>query len=317
MAFALVANVWMAGMTFLDALTRARVRYHHTGEAEITLCCPFCQANRGEPDTEFRFNVNIKTGAGHCWHAGCGFKSRNAVFAVLKELHVEGAFQLEDEAQEATQQEPVALPRDFQPLTRMVDDLDRAALNYLLRRGVTREQIAEHRVGVSYGGRYGYRVVFPVMSDGALRGLVARDFTGTQTPKYLNSPGDKWFWGFQPEAETVVLAEGIIKALKIRTATGASAAALLGHALTVPQRRQLDGSRCKHVVLWPDPDRVGRQGVCKIADDLVGSWPGAVSVVWPVSKPADDMTLTEIQTAWKTAASYTWTVCQKMSLYTG
>ena len=305
-------------MTFLDALTRARVRYRRAGGDEICLCCPFCQANRGEPDNEFRFNVNIKTGAGHCWHSGCGFKSRNSVFAILRELHVEGAFQLDGEQPaQAVPQEPVTLPRDFQPLTRVVDDLDRTALNYILKRGVTREQIAEHRIGVSYGGRYGYRVVFPVMEGKMLRGIVARDFTGTQTPKYLNSPGDKWFWGFDSEAETVVLAEGIIKALKIRTATGISAAALLGHALTVPQRQQLDRSQCKHVVLWPDPDRVGRQGVCKIADDLVGSWPGAVSVVWPVAKPADDMTMAEIQDAWKNVTPYTWTVCQKMSLAAG
>jgi hypothetical protein len=301
-------------MTFLDALTRARVRYRRAGGGEICLCCPFCMANRGEPDTEFRFNVNIKTGAGHCWHSGCGFKSRSAVFAILKELHVEGAFQLEGEQPAQAPQEPVTLPRDFQPLTHVVDDLDRTALNYLLKRGVMREQIVAHRIGVSYGGRYGYRVVFPVMEGKMLRGIVARDFTGTQTPKYLNSPGDKWFWGFQPEAETVVLAEGIIKALKIRTATGVSAAALLGHALTVSQRQQLDRSQCKHVVLWPDPDRVGRQGVCKIADDLVGSWPGAVSVVWPVAKPADDMPMAEIQEAWKNATPYTWCTCQKMSL---
>jgi DNA primase len=182
---------------------------------------------------------------------------------------------------------------------------------------VTREQIVEHRIGVSYGGRYGYRVVFPIMEGKTLRGIVTRDFTGTQTPKYLNSPGDKWFWGFQPEAETVVLAEGIIKALKIRTATGVSAAALLGHALTAPQRQQLDRSQCKHVVLWPDPDRVGRQGVCKIADDLVGSWPGAVSIVWPVVKPADDMTMAEIQDVWKNATPYTWCMCQRMSLSAG
>jgi hypothetical protein len=62
---------------------------------------------------------------------------------------------------------------------------------------------------------------------------------------------------------------------------------------------------------------VGRQGVCKIADDLVGSWKGAVSVVWPVAKPADDMTMAEIQEAWKNTTPYTWTVCQKMSLASG
>jgi DNA primase len=146
---------------------------------------------------------------------------------------------------------------------------------------------------------------------------VARDFTGEQTPKYLNSPGDKYMWGFQPDVDTVVLAEGIIKAMRIRTATGQHTATLLGHALASAQRKQLESSKCQHVVLWPDPDRVGRQGVCKIADDLVGSWPGKVSVVWPVSKPADDMTMAEIQDAWKNATPYTWCTCQKMSLAAG
>lgn len=306
-------------MNFLDALNRSRIRFRRSGGStnDAYLCCPFCRSTRGVPDTEFRLSVNILTGAGHCWHAGCGFKSRHAVFAILKELHVDGAFQIEGEEQEPVQQEPIRLPADFQMLNHASDDLDRIALNYLLNRGVTRMQIESNHVGVSYCGRYRYRIVFPVEEGKSLRGIVARDFTGEQTPKYLNSPGDKYMWGFQPDVDTVVLVEGIIKAMRIRTATGQHTAALLGHALVPAQRKQLESSKCQHVVLWPDPDRVGRQGVCKIADDLIGSWPGKVSVVWPVSKPADDMTIPELQSAWELVVPYGWGIDQMICLDTG
>ncbi len=295
-------------MTFLDALAMARVRWRRNGD-EVSLRCPFCPARRGEEDTGGSLHVNLNSGAGHCWHASCGFKSRHAVAAVLRELRitesVEGA-----EPEETQLAEPVRLPRDFAPLVKPQGDLDRRALEYLLNRGITRGQIQEHGIGVSFAGRYAWRVVVPVRVGDDLRGIVARSFAGG-TPKYLNSPGDKWLFGFDPEAGEVTLAEGVFKALRLERA-GRSAAALLGHDLTDNQLGQIRDSACQRVTLWPDPDKAGREGVVGVADKLMADWRGEVRVAWPIIKPADEATLEELRSA--ETREWSWTVRQKLLL---
>lgn len=294
-------------MTFLDTLSRNRVRYRRSpGSNEVQLCCPFCG------DHEFRFSVNIRSGAGHCWHASCGYKSRYAVFTVLRQLKI-AADSLDTEGADAqTPPEPVVLPKDFQLLTRVYDDLDRKALNYLLRdRKISRSQIKERKIGVSYCGRYAYRVIIPVLVADQLKGIVARDFTGTQKPKYLNSKGEKYLYGFDPTADTCVLAEGVFKSLRLELA-GFSSAALLGHDLTDTQFAQLKNSACRKVILFPDPDPVGRRGVANIADKLVDDWSGEVQIIWPVTKPADEMPLVDLRAV--TPQPYDWGLAQQILL---
>ena len=303
-------------MTFLDALNQSRIRFLRSNGSpnNVYICCPFCLSRRGTADTQFRFSINAVTGAGHCWHASCGYRARHAICSVLKELSVVGNVQFDQDVPSVPQREPIELPSDFCLLSKTSDSLDRIALRYLIKRGVTTNQIERYGVGVSYCGRYRYRIIFPVWEGQKLRGLVARDFTGNQIPKYLNSPGEKYLWGFDPTKKTVVLAEGIVKSLKIMSATGASSSALLGHSLTPSQRIQIESSQCKHIVLWPDPDRVGRDGVCKVAHDLTEMWNGNVSIVWPVTAPADEMGLEDIKKASLHAAPYSWALDQTILL---
>jgi hypothetical protein len=193
------------------------------------------------------------------------------------------------------------LPADFQVLTRAYDDLDYQAQQYLQRRGVTPTQIKQYRIGVSYSGRYAYRILFPIYAEGKLRGVNARDFTGHQQPKYLLSSGEKYLYGFNPKAHTVILSEGVIKALRIaQVASNACSAALLGHHLTETQLGQLEQSSCQHAIVYPDPERVGYAGAAAVAARLVEHWQKEnaqkkVSVVRFVTTPADDAPLPVIQ----------------------
>ena len=290
-------------MTFLDILSRSRIPFHRTGD-EVQLCCPFCESQRGEPDTRFCFSINIRKDVGHCWHADCNYKSRHATAAILRQLRIEASCDRAVDAEEILVEEQVTLPNDFQVLTAAsTDELDQRAYGYLVQRGITPTQITRRKIGVSYCGRYAYRIIVPVWVHGKLKGIVARDFTGRQKPKYLNSRGDKYLYGFDPEQTTCVLVEGVFKALRIER-TGKRAAALLGHSLTPTQLTQLRDSQCRRVILFPDPDKVGRKGVVTIADQLREEWQGEIQVVWPVTVPADEMRLAALAAV--TAHPYSW-----------
>ena len=303
-------------MTFIEVLARRRVPFRTSG-VEVQLNCPWCPERRGEEDFNFCLHINTHSGAGHCWHASCEFKGRHLLFLVLKKLQIQtNELVLEGEAPEEAPPEPVELPRDFQVLSKAYDDLDRQALQYLTRRGITREQILRNRIGVSYQGRFAYRIIFPVWVGKELKFINARDFTGNQVPKYLNTRGDKYLFHFNPKAEICILSEGAFKALRIAQIVGPgfTSASLLGHDLTKNQLEQLQDSSCQQIVLWPDPDMVGRKGMLKIADTLSENWNGAVEIVWPVTTPADEQTLEDLGTLLKAKASYGWSLRQQILL---
>jgi hypothetical protein len=296
-------------MNFAQALLYKGVRFRESGDGRTHLNCPFCP-ERGKPaDTQLRLCVHAVQGWGRCMH--CDWKHRWAILPVLRQLGLAPEdldLDLEGAGPPAEPPEPVVLPEDFMRLTHAIDDLDQQALAYVRKRGVTPEQIRHHKIGVSYVGRYAYRVIFPLYVEGKLCGINARDFTGHQEPKYLLSKGEKHLYNFNPKAHTVILSEGVIKALKIEQVTPACSASLLGHDLTDTQFRQLKASACRHAILYPDPlflnrpyemthpsEFASRKGVLGIADRLAEDWSGKVSLVHPVKRPADDAPLSELK----------------------
>lgn len=278
-------------MNFQDALDHRGIRYRRTGD-KVHINCPFCPS-RGKPaDNKMRLCVHAKEGWGKCLH--CDWTRRTAVNAVLKQLGITTSVSGFERSQAEQEHVTIYLPEDFSGLWE--NGLDDQALDYVLKRGITKEQIKRHRIGVSYSGTYAYRVIFPVYVGDNLQCINARDFTGRKKPKYLLSKGEKCLAYFEPEEPACVLSEGSIKALRIEqaVATDTCSAALLGHDLTDKQLKQIQDSQCKSVILWPDTDLVGRRGFIKIADKLSEFWSGEVAIVWPVTGPADELPLREI-----------------------
>lgn len=289
-------------MTLPQALLKRGIRLRVTSEWKVHLNCPFC-VERGKPvDTKQRLCIHTRERWGKCVH--CGWKSRNAAFPVLRQLgildHVEG-FDREESKGETP---PPELPSDFSVLTRVYDDLDKQARDYLLKRGVTHSQIAECKIGVSYSGRFAYRILFPVWKGSELRGINARSFTDTAGPKYLLNAGEKYLFHFDPDRATTVLSEGCFKALRIARVTEWGSAALLGHDLTDKQLEQIKSSKCERIVLYPDIDDVGRRGFLHVADKLAENWSGEVLFVWPVKLPADDAPLEDLRELLTNPLSY-------------
>ena len=300
-------------MTLADILARRGIKFRQSGD-KVSINCPFCPG-RGKPtDTRMRLAMHVKEGWGKCLH--CNWSRRTAIVAVLRQLGINEAVSGLTRTVAAPEPDPVALPSDFMELADASDERDLMARDYILKRGVTMDQLVKYGIGVSYERPWQYRVVFPVYVDNKLRCMNGRDFTGQGKPKYLLSKGDKWLAYFDPAAYACVLSEGVIKALRIEQVcvSRSCSAALLGHDLTDIHLGQIQRSKCRAVVLWPDADLVGRRGFIKIADRLMENWHGEVSIVWPVPGPADDVPLRSIRLALLNVEPYTARLRHRMLL---
>lgn len=297
-------------MNIKEELRQRRVsfRVSLSDPNEIQFNCPFCLERRGEEDTAQCFHLNIKKEVGHCWHEHCDYRARE-IEPVLERL-----FGLEEVIEEI-EPSPVSLPDDFQLLTKIYEESDREARNYVLKRGITPEQIKKNHLGISYTGRYRYRIVFPITDpDGfTLYGITARDWTGKQKPKYLTNVGPKYLFNFNPNEEVCILSEGVFKALRIAQVTESCSASVLGHSLTSQQLEQIQKSRCRHIIIWPDPDGVGRIGATKIAEKLLDDWSGDVSLVWPIIQPADEAPLSDLSLSLTGIQTYSWRIRQELT----
>lgn len=298
-------------MTIRDVFIRRGIPWRMQPRDHIAICCVFCPENGETPDSKFRLSINMVTGAAYCFN--CLWKSRNAFKAILRNLKME--VHLEGEVPEIEEQEIPQLPDDFQLLTRASSDLDKIAIRYLRSRGITPEQVVAKRIGISLIGRFAYRIIFPVRDGKQLKGIVARDFTNQQEPRYLNSIGDKGLYNCNcAPVKTAILSEGVFKALRIeRLNTGFASMALLGRDITDFQIEQLRKRECREVILWPDPDRPGRQGAVKIGQKLQENGL-LVGVVWPVYQAADEEPLDSMENTWKNVEGFTWGTQQKLAL---
>ncbi len=285
-------------MTFQNVLLKRGIRFHHSPSDpyEVAICCPFCVERGESADTRFRLGVNVQTGKAHCFN--CRWKSNKSINYILRRLGLQqDTVDSYDQVVDERPPEIIRLPKDFTPLSGKLDSMDQEAYDYVIRRGVTPKQILRKNIGVSYLGRYAYRIIFPVMEGSKLRMIVARDFTGTEkNRKYLNSVGEKYLYNYRKSAESVILCEGIFKSLRLeRAITGEEkAVALLGHDITEIQLAQLLKAGCKSALIWPDPDRAGSRGAISIASKLIDA-NIETSVMMGVVKPADEEPISSLR----------------------
>ncbi len=301
-----------AGSITLDAALRRQgydVRHHAANEEEIRVCCPFCVQNGQGPDTRYRLGINMRTGQAHCFN--CGWKIGDIYRLLARASGV--PVRVNDDYYEAgaKKKEERTLPESYS----FLGDPDahdsmigRRAIKYLENRGVDSTQIKQHFVGYCHSGRYSYRVIFPIWRRGKLLTYVARDFTNTQEPRFLNMPGEKPLWNVEALEHAarnkghciVVLYEGIFKALAGESVIpDAVHVASLGSHLTELQIRDLNPKWVNEVVLFPDPNAVGLTGYLEAGHTLIGrGLPVSVVQPFPVVE-ADEMCRASLRTAFE------------------
>lgn len=300
-----MSDLFQAG-GLLEALLARGIQFRRSpsNPAEISLCCPFCSENR------FRLGVNIQKDLGHCFN--CDWRSRRATEDLAEAMDLGVLLAEEDvpdrgESKDDPKSSRPALPDDFVLMSDAPHGaLYRKASEYLARRMVKDWQIKEKKIGVSLTGRYAYRIVFPVYYGKVLQGIVTRDFTDQQEPRYLNSRGMKAVYNSPAHKKNkAVICEGIFDCLAVERVVSLmnyDVLALLGHALTEKQEARLSDYR--DIFLWPDPDVPGIEGFIGIAKQL--RLRHSVFVVPPgrMTKDAGAMTPSEIAYQWAGRAPF-------------
>ncbi len=298
-------------MGLLNELRAAGLEIHEssTDEWEIKICCPFCVEQGTSPDYRFRCGINLQSGLGHCFN--CGWSSQKGFLELIRVYGLSEDLATEIRSTGFSRQtrkrpEPVVMPEGFQPLHEVdVNDEEFGApLKLCLQRGVTKEQLRMHNIGATIADqKYGYRIIFPIRDkEGLLLGLIGRDWTGKQNPKYKNSTGLKSVWNGRLDLypkRLVILSEGIFKALAIERAiyNKYCSVGLLGNSITDTQLEQIKGFQ--EALLFPDPDRPGMIGFLGVAANLHSQFK-RVTMAWPwPQKQADELTGKEIREALK------------------
>jgi len=256
-------------MDLIEALEAAEIEYkpHASAEDEIYLCCPFCVEKGESPDERFRLGVNTVTGRAHCFNcewSGGGDYTFSKLTQALETGDIEA--QQENRKHRKRKSTQVELPEGFTEVLDREGHWGKIAYRYLTGRGITEKQMEDNTIGYTLVGDFHHRIVFPVYVRKKLRGLVGRDMTGDQKPKYRNSVGDKALYNVQRHPrKAVCLFEGIFDTLlaerpakKLDIDTNG----LLGHTLQFHQLDLLEPY--KTIYTWLDPDKAGIAGYFNI-----------------------------------------------------
>lgn len=258
-------------MDILDALESADIEVREgSSDEEIRICCPFC-FEEGEQtiDEKFRLGINTVTGKANCFNCGKRSNGGDYITNELQRVLETGEIELlqTERKHKKKKHHKVGFPEGFQLLQHPRDNDDhwnREAWRYVRDRGITQEQIKEKEIGYSVIGDFHHRIIFPVFRHSKLIGLVGRDLTGKQEPKYRNSVGSKTIYNLPDKTKhkMISLQEGVFDTLVVERASlrlGIDSGGVLGHSIKEDQWELLD--RYHTIILWFDPDKVGIEGM--------------------------------------------------------
>jgi hypothetical protein len=147
----------------------------------------------------------------------------------------------------------------------------RPAFEYLLRRGITEEQIFRWAMGYAITGPLAWRVVIPIVTRGKLVAYAARAIFDDGSKRYdmptrdFGARPDAAIWGephFDKRRGAITTAEGVFSALALERAGAPNPCALLGSQLTPLKMIVL--SEWPVVLTATDPDPAGD----RVADEL-------------------------------------------------
>jgi len=197
---------------------------------------------------------------------------------------------------------PIPLREDFEKIS----EKDLEYWGYLKKRGLTDDMIKKIPI---YVWKNGKRVVFTIETENQIMGYMARDITGTQQPKTLNSRGKFRsfnFWNYDnvKNSDTIIVCEGIFSAIKCgidRTI------ALLGKTLAEGQLQLLTKTKAKKIIICLDVDTDEDQ--LKMYEALSVYYPGniykiSLPPIVDLKKEFSDKIITELNKKFKTSVKF-------------
>lgn len=146
---------------------------------------------------------------------------------------------------------------------------DKEFLDFLLRRGITWEQIIKHRIGYVDAGYYNNRIIAPVMLNHEMQTFIARSIIPgiDPTKKVTSAPnGQPGLFGSEfarPERGPAIICEGFTDQLHIERVGYPNAMSIQTSQLHESQFEFI--KRFPYTIAIPDGDQAGRKFIDKLA----------------------------------------------------
>lgn len=294
-----------------------RLGAHAGNGPEYRWFCPACIDRIGSEASKPKLHVNTERGVGHCYRCEYKFRRFEDLFRMLNNgvIRLEEARLIRREVRlpsnvasdavatvlshtpdRVAKLKPVQVPRDAFPLwARKKNPLLHRPLSYLHGRGITDEQIEQHRISYCAGGRYAGYLVFPVF-QGQEQVYFTTRFVGVASDgmKSNNPPKAP---GFHSKSTCLLNYDGTIgqKLVAIvegpfdMMAWGNRAVALMGKAISDEQVALIE-ELCRHgtreVVVSLDSD-AGKYSQM-IYSRLLGRVPAVSVLLLPSGDPHDN-----------------------------
>ena len=248
---------------------------HAEQETELIINCPLCYSE------EKKLYISTDNGSWICFRCDARGGLRDLLLRVC-EMTMNEAVPLEMSLVAGAKKRAgmarvrpspasiIDLPKTFHLLG--LDDIASPAAHYLEGRGIGLPQAMALGIGYCIFGYYQYRVIVPVMTQGALRTFVARSWLDKPAKKVLMPPGsqaERALFGYdnlengRPLPEHIILVEGVFDAIGLWNAGYPATFATLGAHVTDLQRNLIKQLKPKSVTLLRDDDEAGQKAALK------------------------------------------------------
>ena len=188
---------------------------------EVAFHCTFCHHSKK------KLQVNLRTQMWQCWVCGVKGRSLYHLFKKLKAstMHFEKLQEFTGYIAPSSVKKTydnLSLPQEFKSFLHIQDGNPEYwnALNYLRKRGVTREDILRYNIGLCETGPYSKMVIIPSYdSDGILNFFTGRSYYSDATFKHKNPKVSKDIIGFELYVnwdQPITVVEGVFDALAVK-----------------------------------------------------------------------------------------------------
>lgn len=254
----------------------------------VNISCPFCG------DRSNHLGISLEFLGFNCWV--CGEKGN--IYKLV--MHLEGISYYQ--ARTLLEKYPAGILFPYQQDTKIVDPTRHISLegfdiiapdlhaDYLKTRGFDPEEIQrKYQIRFCYQiGRFPYRIIIPVILDGKVVNLTARDVTGEQAPKYKNLSNDEairpmkdCLYNFDSVSDRIIIVEGVTDVWRI----GQGSVATMGTEYTLKQIALIMKKDIKKAFILYDADATRKAE--KLANELSILIPTVEVITLDSGDPAD------------------------------
>lgn len=224
----------------------------------------FCfKCNHHKRKLEINFDENSQYFQNyHCWNINCNFRGKN-LQSLFKEKNI--SQDKTDELLKLTKNKKIIinkerskiqvnLPKEFKEFKNSNLAIEKQALNFLVKRNISYEEILKYNIGYCIEGTYQNRIIIPSYDENYnLNYFVARTFEKDNPIKYRNPTFSKDIIPFEFYINwnlPIILVEGVFDALAIKR----NVIPLLGGQISNNLMKKLVSAQVKEIYIVLDKD---------------------------------------------------------------